>query len=85
MMARVCNHDNVVQFIGVILPPLPSVVTRFMARGSVEDVMVKPGPRNTRDSIPFVSIVLMAKEAAAGVLHLHCENVIHRDLGACAH
>lgn len=81
MMARVCNHDNVVQFIGIVLPPTPAVITRYMANGSVEDVLIRPGRRNIRADLSIVNMLDMAKQAAAGVLHLHCENVIHRDLG----
>lgn len=48
MMSRVCNHDNVVQFVGVVVEPRPAVVTKFMRCGSLEDVLVKSGARNRR-------------------------------------
>lgn len=83
VMERVCHHDNVVQFVGVLLEPKRSVVTRFMPRGSVQDVLVQRGARQfARDRLRWADLVRMAADAAAGILHLHREGVIHRDL-AC--
>jgi hypothetical protein len=64
MMSRVCNHDHVVQFIGVIMPPHSAVVTKFMACGSVEDLLVRQGPRYRRDRLSLARIVRMAVEGA---------------------
>ena len=43
---------------------------------------MRDGPRNRRSSLSWKQIMSMAMNAAAGVVHLHRENVIHRDL-AC--
>jgi len=82
MMARVSHHENIVQFIGVLLTPRPCVVTKLMRGGSVEDMLVVPGPLNKRKSISEQKIVEMLCDAAAGILHLHSEGVIHRDIAA---
>lgn len=41
MMRRVCNHDSIVQFVGVLLRPRPAVVTKFMRSGSLEELLVR--------------------------------------------
>jgi serine/threonine protein kinase len=79
-MARVCNHANVIDFVGVVLDPRPALVTRFMVMGSVEDMLVRPGPRRRR--LPLLRIVRMAADAAAGMVHLHMSGIVHRDLSA---
>jgi len=82
MMSRVSNHENIVPFIGVLLTPRPCVVTKLMRRGSVEDLLVVPGPLYKRLRLSQESIVEMLIDAAAGILHLHSEGVIHRDIAA---
>ncbi|CAM9154846.1 unnamed protein product [Pylaiella littoralis] len=77
MLAKVCNHNCVVQFVGVLLRPVPSVVTMFMENGSVEDMLVSTDSPATKDLV-----VRMAIEAAKGVIHLHREGVVHRDLAS---
>jgi len=78
-MARVCNHAFVIQFVGIVLEPLPSVVTVFCGYGSVEDLLVKSGKGSTFDAD---ILFRLATEAAMGIRHLHLEGVIHRDLAA---
>lgn len=62
----VCNHNCVVQFVGVLFRPTPSVVTMFMENGSVEDMLVS-GDGSAKKEL----VVRMAIEAAKGVIHLH--------------
>ena len=81
-MARVSNHVNVVPFVGVVLEPTPSVVMEYMPGGSVEELVVVRGERYIRDKIKWYAIFKMIRDAAAGVLHLHRQGVIHRDLSA---
>lgn len=57
---------SVVQFVGVLLRPVPSVVTRFMENGSVEKLLVSTDWPATKDLV-----ARMAIEAAKGVIHLH--------------
>lgn len=81
MMKRVGNHRNVISLLGLCHMNYPSrlaIVTDFMGRGSLFDVLTgKRGPVPT-----FPELVRMAASAAAGVGHLHAEDVIHRDLAA---
>ena len=79
LMARVCNHDHVIQFVGIIVHPHPCVVTVFCAGGTVEDLLVTPNPQ--RD-VHMSTILRMAVETLRGISHLHLEGVIHRDLAA---
>lgn len=57
---------SVVQFVGVLLRPVPSVVTRFMENGSVETLLVSSDRPATKQLV-----ARMAVEAAKGVIHLH--------------
>ena len=78
MMARVGFHDNVVPLLGVVEDPgAPDVelVTRFLSGGSVRDLLAAaPGP------LPWGRVLAWTAQAAAGVMHLHAEGVIHRDI-----
>jgi len=83
VMARVCSHDHIVHFIGVLIKPMPAIVTAFMELGSLEDVLVVPGSgRYRRHDFNDAGLVRMACHAAAGILHLHHEAVVHRDIAA---
>ncbi|KAA0160643.1 hypothetical protein FNF31_04194 [Cafeteria roenbergensis] len=82
MMARVAHHEHIVRFVGVIERPFQAVVTEFMARGSLERLLVSPGPGNLRHLFTLRDVTAMACGAAAGILHLHEERVIHRDIAA---
>lgn len=57
---------SVVQFVGVLLRPVPSVVTRFMENGSVDTLLVSSDRLATKQLV-----TRMAIEAAKGVIHLH--------------
>lgn len=78
-MHVVGNHPCVVKFIGVCTKQGHfCIVSEFCAKGSLERLV----RGNNRASIPLRTIVQMARDAAAGILHLHCESVIHRDIAA---
>lgn len=64
-MHRMCRF-SVVQFVGVLLRPVPSVVTLFMGNGSVETLLVSSDRPATKQLV-----ARMAVEAAKGVIHLH--------------
>jgi serine/threonine protein kinase/ankyrin repeat protein len=82
VMSRVAHHDNIVRFVGVVEDPFPAVVTQFMSRGSLEKMLVGPGAVATRRVTSLTEAVRMMEDAAAGILHLHEERVIHRDIAA---
>eukprot|EP00752_Nemacystus_decipiens_P002890 g2689.t1 len=77
MLAKVCNHNCVVQFVGVLFQPTPSVVTMFMENGSVEDMLVSSNSPAKKELV-----VRMAIEAAKGMIHLHREGVVHNYLAS---
>lgn len=76
-MARVCNHSFVIQFIGIVLDPVPCVVTLFCENGSVENLIFKTPASALPD---YDTLLRFALETAIGVKHLHMEGIIHRDL-----
>lgn len=80
VMSRVCHHDHVVEFVGVVLGADPVVVTKYCAQGNLASILVGSGAREPR--MPLADRVNLLAQAAAGVLHLHREMIIHRDL-AC--
>jgi hypothetical protein len=55
MMQRVARHENVIQFVGIVMPPNSAVVTRLM-QASVEDLLVRPGPKNIRSHTPRIQV-----------------------------
>ncbi|KAH9256510.1 hypothetical protein BASA81_005425 [Batrachochytrium salamandrivorans] len=86
-MARVSNHDHVIPLVGMVLEPVPSVVMAFMCGGSVEDLLFgakssSPGDDDAAMLLPWYAVLKLIKEAACGVMHLHFQQVIHRDLSA---
>lgn len=80
VMQRVGNHLNVVQFIGMVIDEEEGklyTVTSYYPKGSMHDMLIK-----NRASNPTThqDLVRMARDAAAGILHLHSEGVVHRDI-----
>jgi len=76
LLKQVSNHRSVVQFYGITSQPL-RIVTEFMARGSLHDLL-----KNDQINLNWVELGRFALEAAQGVVHLHSESIIHRDLAA---
>ncbi|PRP81428.1 putative leucine-rich repeat receptor-like protein kinase [Planoprotostelium fungivorum] len=67
-------HPNIVTFIGVTFPPQPlSMVTEFCHMGSLYEHLRKV-ECTMEEKLKFIG------EIALGMLHLHKEKVIHRDL-----
>ena len=78
VMAKLGTHPNVVRFIGAVTKgDYLALVTEFMPRGTLEKILVV-------DKIPTSGYlqVRYARDAARGLIHLHMENVIHRDIAA---
>ena len=73
------RHPNIVSFMGMCSSP-PCIITEFCAKGSLTDVL--KAAKHDPASLPWKERVRMAKEAATGMLHLHCQvpPIIHRDL-----
>ncbi|PRP78274.1 LRR receptor-like serine/threonine-protein kinase GSO1-like [Planoprotostelium fungivorum] len=67
-------HPNIVTFIGMTFPPQSlSLITEFCAGGSLYEFLRK-NDCMMDEKLKFIS------EIALGMLHLHKEKVIHRDL-----
>eukprot|EP01117_Protostelium_nocturnum_P016664 TRINITY_DN6655_c0_g1_i2.p1 TRINITY_DN6655_c0_g1~~TRINITY_DN6655_c0_g1_i2.p1 ORF type:complete len:357 (-),score=104.85 TRINITY_DN6655_c0_g1_i2:119-1060(-) len=74
LLQNLRSHPNVVLFIGLTIPPQPlSLITEFCEGGSL-DTYIKAHEINEELIFKFVNGI------ALGILHLHSENVIHRDL-----
>lgn len=75
IMEKYSNHPCIVKFCGISTKfPHYCIVTEYMERGCVRDALAD------NPDLPWKTIVGMALDAAAGILHLHAEHIIHRDL-----
>jgi serine/threonine-protein kinase CTR1 len=78
IMHKIGNHPNIVRLCGICTEPgLYAIVTPCYNHGSVHDQIVK-----NKVKLDWHQIVKIARDAAAGVYHLHCERFIHRDIAA---
>lgn len=70
------RHPNIVLFMGVCLePPDLCIVTEYMPRGSLYDVLHDPTIK-----LPFNVIRNMAMHVVKGLQFIHSAGMIHRDL-----
>lgn len=77
LMKSLRPHPNVVLLLGVSLPPNPlCIVTEFVENGSLWDYL------SSAAKIPLSQKIRFIRGISAGMVHLHSENIIHRDL-AC--
>jgi tetratricopeptide (TPR) repeat protein/tRNA A-37 threonylcarbamoyl transferase component Bud32 len=76
---RRLRHPRLVRFIGAcIQPPLLLVVTEFMAGGSLHDVLFDQKQKHS--PLTPSQRGLIAVQMAEGVVFLHQQRIIHRDL-----
>lgn len=74
LYSKVGNHQNIVRLMGVCLDEdSVSIVSQFYPQGSCYKVFLKD-----RRDVTWLQLLKVAKGAAAGVMHLHAENYIHR-------
>ncbi|KAK6942659.1 hypothetical protein RJ641_028036 [Dillenia turbinata] len=74
------RHPNIVLFMGAVTePPHLSIVTEYLARGSLFRLLHKPGAREQLDERRRLN---MAFDVAKGMNYLHKRNppIVHRDL-----
>ncbi|PRP84392.1 putative leucine-rich repeat receptor-like protein kinase [Planoprotostelium fungivorum] len=69
------GHPNVVLFLGITFPPQPlSLITEYCDGGSLHTYIMKARPLPDSQKFHFI------RKIALGMLHLHEEKIIHRDL-----
>lgn len=69
------RHPNVIMLYGICLaPPHFGMVLEFMANGSLDQVLQRPGECSLSTRLTF------ALEMVSGLLYLHSKNIVHRDL-----
>ena len=69
------RHPNIILLYGICIEPLKvAMVMEFMARGSLYDVLKNPA------ELPWSLRLSMALDLASGLLYLHTQHIIHRDL-----
>eukprot|EP01112_Ceratiomyxa_fruticulosa_P015698 TRINITY_DN4655_c0_g2_i1.p1 TRINITY_DN4655_c0_g2~~TRINITY_DN4655_c0_g2_i1.p1 ORF type:complete len:855 (-),score=165.24 TRINITY_DN4655_c0_g2_i1:85-2649(-) len=77
MIDRVANHPNIIRFYGACTKKSPyCLVTELYPKGSVS-TLFRAGVE-----LSWKVIVGFARDAAAGIMHLHSEELIHRDIAA---
>eukprot|EP01089_Gocevia_fonbrunei_P002933 TRINITY_DN12799_c0_g1_i2.p1 TRINITY_DN12799_c0_g1~~TRINITY_DN12799_c0_g1_i2.p1 ORF type:complete len:285 (-),score=57.06 TRINITY_DN12799_c0_g1_i2:23-877(-) len=81
MLERLCHHPHVVSYIGIVKKPDVCLVTQWYPKGSIHDILIMIS-KGEEKRMPWKTWVRMARDAAAGILHLHREKVIHRDIAA---
>lgn len=70
------RHPNIVLFMGVCIdPPDLCIITEFMARGSLHDVL-----HNDKLQLPFPLLRNMIVDVLKGLQFIHSAGIIHRDL-----
>ena len=68
------RHPNIVQFYGYCMSPRYCIVMEYMPQGSLYDLLY------SRKDIQWELRIRMAIDMARGLLYLHEENIIHRDI-----
>mmetsp|Transcript_20958 Transcript_20958/g.29294 ORF Transcript_20958/g.29294 Transcript_20958/m.29294 type:complete len:1024 (+) Transcript_20958:143-3214(+) len=78
IMERVANHPRVVRFLGVCATPGQPlcIVTEFLPGGAVDKLL------RSEKTLSLPLRMRWARDCASGVLHLHAERIIHRDIAA---
>lgn len=69
------RHPNILLFMGVCMEPELAIVTEFMPRGSLHDII-----HNDRITLPLPLIRNMALDVLKGLHFIHSAGFIHRDL-----
>lgn len=79
-MATLQTHENVVRFYGVVELANGDVgaVVEFCAQGALSDALYGDKPK------PFTAgqLLHIAYDAACGLMHLHANKIVHRDIAA---
>jgi len=74
VMKNLRPHVNVVQFLGITSSPQLCIITEFLDNGSLYQLVFSDS------KIDANLLANIAKGISAGMLHLHKEGIVHRDL-----
>jgi len=78
LMAQLRPHVNVVQFLGATFSPSPlCIITEYLDQGSLYTYIHDPSSKFTDDIIRTLALGI-----AAGMNHLHQEDLVHNDLAS---
>jgi serine/threonine protein kinase len=80
---RGLRHPNIVQFLGACLPPHVSIVTQYLKRGSLSDILHSPEhPYYVGYHFPWPLLLRFASDVCKAMAYLHGQTlpIIHRDL-----
>lgn len=71
------RHPNIITFVAACKkPPVFCIITEYMAGGSLRKYLHKQEPY----SLPLKLVLKLALDIARGMLYLHSEGILHRDL-----
>jgi serine/threonine protein kinase len=75
-MMKLPPHKNVVALIGVTPPPNFWIITEFLSKGSLYNLL------HSAEKIADATQFNIIRGIAAGMAHLHAQSIVHRDLAA---
>ncbi|KAG8652547.1 serine/threonine/tyrosine-protein kinase HT1 [Manihot esculenta] len=71
------SHPNIVTFVAACKkPPVFCIITEYLAGGSLRKYLHQQEPH----SVPLELVLKLALDIARGMLYLHSQGVLHRDL-----
>eukprot|EP01103_Thecamoeba_quadrilineata_P020201 TRINITY_DN8549_c0_g1_i1.p1 TRINITY_DN8549_c0_g1~~TRINITY_DN8549_c0_g1_i1.p1 ORF type:complete len:644 (-),score=80.64 TRINITY_DN8549_c0_g1_i1:39-1970(-) len=89
-VASLCRlrHPNIVQFMGACRPPNVAIITQFIKRGSLSDILHSPrNPYYVPYPLPWKLILNIASDVCKAMAYLHAftldgkeQPILHRDL-----
>ncbi|KAE9453746.1 hypothetical protein C3L33_14350, partial [Rhododendron williamsianum] len=76
LLFRLC-HPNIITFVGACKkPPVFCIITEYLAGGSLRKYLHQQEP----NSLPLNLVLKLALDIAHGMLYLHSQGILHRDL-----
>lgn len=76
---RQLAHKNIVQYFGLFVDEKEEkyMVTEYMNKGSAQQHLQS----QYGQSLGVLGLIVMARDAAAGMAYLHSQRIVHNDLG----
>jgi serine/threonine protein kinase len=82
LMEHLGHHPNIISFLGACTEGEHfALVTEYCAYGSLYDLLIS-GKTKPSQEVDRELILKMLRGAARGIMHLHQERVVHRDISA---